>query len=71
VPLGWSGTILGTASWTLRALADRLPRQRTFQWQRVCTFLTSSKKDLSMNRIVYLVGAVVIILAILSFFGMR
>ncbi len=28
-------------------------------------------KELSMNRIVYIVGAIVIILAILSFFGLR
>jgi len=37
----------------------------------VCTLLTSSKKEYSMNRIVYLVGAVVIIIALLSFFGLR
>ncbi|KMQ75537.1 hypothetical protein [Marinobacter subterrani] len=31
----------------------------------------SEEKDLHMNRIVYIVGAVVIILVILSFFGFR
>jgi hypothetical protein len=31
----------------------------------------SSTKERSMNRIVYLVGAVVIIIALLSFFGLR
>jgi predicted membrane channel-forming protein YqfA (hemolysin III family) len=31
----------------------------------------SSFKDESMNRIVYIVGAVVIIIALLSFFGLR
>jgi hypothetical protein len=34
-------------------------------------FLSSSIKELPMNRIVYLVGAVVIIIALLSFFGLR
>ena len=37
----------------------------------VCTFLTYSSKEHSMNSIVYLVGAVVIIIAVLSFFGLR
>jgi hypothetical protein len=37
----------------------------------VSIFLTSSLKEHSMNRIVYLVGAVVIIIAVLSFFGLR
>jgi hypothetical protein len=35
------------------------------------SFLTSSTKEHSMNSIIYLVGAVVIIIAVLSFFGMR
>ncbi len=34
-------------------------------------FLTTSSKEHPMNRIVYLVGAVVIIIALLSFFGLR
>ncbi|HEY8905662.1 MAG TPA: hypothetical protein VIM63_06450, partial [Rhodoferax sp.] len=34
-------------------------------------FLTFFSKEHSMNSIVYLVGAVVIIIAVLSFFGMR
>jgi hypothetical protein len=33
--------------------------------------LISSTKEHPMNRIVYLVGAVVVIIAVLSFFGMR
>jgi hypothetical protein len=37
----------------------------------VCTFFTSSTKEHSMNSIVYLIGAVVIIIAVLSFFGLR
>jgi hypothetical protein len=37
----------------------------------VCTVLTSSTKEHSMSSIVYLVGAVVIIIAVLSFFGLR
>jgi hypothetical protein len=37
----------------------------------VFTFFTSSTKEHSMNSIVYLVGAVVIIIAVMSFFGMR
>jgi len=37
----------------------------------VTIFLTSSTKELPMNRIVYFVGAVVIIIALLSFFGLR
>ena len=63
--------ILGTAFWTVCALADRQPWQRAFQWDVVRSFLTSSPQEHSMNRIVYLVGAVVIILAVLSFFGLR
>lgn len=31
----------------------------------------TNKRGLSMNSIVYIVGAVVIILAVLSFFGLR
>jgi|APLak6261700835_1056253.scaffolds.fasta_scaffold06395_2 hypothetical protein len=73
---------LGTAFWNLCAPADRQPWRRAFQWfvgrrahlrarHFVCTLLTSSKKEYSMNRIVYLVGAVVIIIALLSFFGLR
>ncbi len=42
-----------------------------FNRHLVGTYLTSSKKEHSMNRIVYLVGAVVIIIALLSFFGLR
>jgi hypothetical protein len=34
-------------------------------------FLTFLSKEHSMNSIVYLVGAVVIIIAVLSFFGLR
>ncbi len=33
--------------------------------------LTASQRSLPMNGIIYLVGLVVVILAILSFFGLR
>ena len=74
--------ILVTAFWTLCALAHRQPWQRAFQWlpdaelifrhdALFCTFFTSFSKEHAMNSIVYLVGAVVIIIAVLSFFGLR
>ena len=37
----------------------------------VYTVLTFFTKGYSMNSIIYLVGAVVIIIAVLSFFGLR
>jgi hypothetical protein len=64
-------TILGTVFSTECALADRQHALHAFQWHLVYNFLPSSTKEHSMNRIVYLVGAVVIIIAVLSFFGLR
>ena len=52
------------------ALANRPLWRHAFQWLGIYIFLIFTKEH-SMNRIVYLVGAVVIIIALLSFFGLR
>lgn len=42
-----------------------------FREEGATTFRDSDAKELAMNNIVYIVGAVVIVLAILSFMGFR
>ena len=63
--------MLGTAVWMVCALADSQPQSCAFQWQLVFNFPIAFTQEYSMNRIVYLVGAVVIIIAVFSFFGLR
>jgi len=45
------------------------PKRRVdTEWRRIFLF---SKQEIFMNSIVYIVGAIVIVIAILSFLGMR
>jgi hypothetical protein len=43
-----------------------------FKWPGpLASALQSSRKGTIMNRIIYIIGAVVVIVAVLSFFGLR
>jgi hypothetical protein len=50
-------------------------RRDLLQWFRelcrVCQIVPNSSQEVVMNGLIYLVGLVVVILAVLSFFGLR
>jgi hypothetical protein len=51
---------------------DTLKQVMSAQVQRSCRFAPAAQsKGLLMNRLIYIIGAIVVIVAVLSFFGLR
>jgi hypothetical protein len=62
----------GIRFWTLSAFRDEAKRRRGFLiWNTIAPHDVWSVRRTAMNSIIYLVGLIVVVLAILSFLGLR